>query len=171
MSHSMTNIITIRHATMEDAPVLDRLFQRSYVTLMKGHYPPSSLVSCLPVVARAQPHLVRAGTFFVAERDGAIIGAGGWSIEPPGGRPGTRATGYIRHVAVDPAIARQGIGRDLVDHARLQAQAAGITQLIAQSTLNAVPFYRSMGFVPIGDTALELPGGLRFPCVAMLLRL
>jgi N-acetylglutamate synthase-like GNAT family acetyltransferase len=171
MSRHMTRTVTIRQATSADTAALDRLFQRSYMTLMKAHYPPSSLVCCLPIVARAQPHLIRSGTFFVAERDGRLAAAGGWSTEPPGGRPGTRGTGYVRHIAVDPSIARQGIGSDLVEHSRRQAREVGIKQLIAQSTLNAVPFYRSIGFVPIGDTALELPGGVRFACMAMLLRL
>ncbi len=171
MSRSMTHTVTIRQAVSADTASLDRLFQRSYMTLMKGHYPPSSVVCSLPIVARAQPHLIRSGTFSVAELDGVATGAGGWSTEPPGSRPGTRGTGYLRHVAVDPAHARNGVGRSLVENAARQAGESGIKQLIAQSTLNAVPFFRSLGFVPIGDTALELPGGVRFACIAMLMRL
>ncbi len=160
--------VAIRTASMADLSALDRLFQRSYLRLLAPDYPPSVLMTAVPVIARAQPDLVRSGLFFVAETDaGALAAAGGWSLTAPGGRPSPRGTGHVRHVATDPDRTRQGAGRALMEHILLTAKASGMAQMQCLSTLTAVPFYDAMGFVAQGDTMIPLRGGLTFPAVAM----
>ncbi|MGR3496855.1 GNAT family N-acetyltransferase [Citreimonas sp.] len=163
----MSQTLTIRTATIADAAALDGLFQRSFMTLLKGDYPPSAVISALPVIGHAQPALIRSGYFFVAERSDRIVGAAGWSFEPPGGRRGLRGMGHMRHVAVEPAHMRMGIGSALVDHVMRQARRAAVIRMLCQSTRNAVPFYTAMGFTAQAETVLDLPGGVAFPCVAM----
>ncbi|SDY44428.1 GNAT family N-acetyltransferase [Citreimonas salinaria] len=163
----MSRTLTIRTATIADTRALDGMFQRSFMTLLKTDYPPSALVSALPVIGHAQPALIRSGRFFVAEQGARIVGAAGWSFEPPGGRPGLRGMGHLRHVAVEPRHARMGIGSALVAHVMHQARGAAVIRMLCQSTRLAVPFYAAMGFTAQGETVLDLPGGVLFPCVAM----
>ncbi len=164
----MTRVVTIRSASISDIGALDRLFQRSYARLLAADYPPSILVTAVPTMARAQPNLVQSSLFYVAEdEDGEILGAGGWSLAAPGGRPGTRGVGHIRHVATDPDAVRQGVGRAVLEHIMLTAKASGMSQLLSQSTRTAVPFYRAMGFAPEGDIEVPLGGGFRFPAILM----
>jgi GNAT superfamily N-acetyltransferase len=163
--------VTIRTASMDDLSALDRLFQRSYMRLLAPDYPPSVLMTAVPVIARAQPDLLRSGLFFVAENAGGIAGAGGWSLNAPGGRPGTRGVGHIRHVATDPDQTRQGVGRALLEHILLHAKASGMAQLHCLSTRTAVPFYAAIGFVSQGGVSIPLRGGLEFPSVFMVAQL
>ncbi|MDA7427459.1 GNAT family N-acetyltransferase [Primorskyibacter aestuariivivens] len=125
----------------------------------------------LPLISRAQPALLASGSYFVAVRDGAVVGAGGWTMQAPGGRPGLRGVGHIRHVVTDHRQTRQGIGRRLMTHVMWYARAAGCEALHCQSTLTAVPFYAALGFVAQGRIEVELPRGITFPAEFMIARL
>ncbi len=161
--------LTIRTATMDDLGALDDLFQRSYARLLAPDYPPSVLMTAVPVIGRAQPDLLKSGLFFVTETgEGDLVGAGGWSLQAPGGRPGQRGVGHIRHVATDPEHTRAGIARGLLEHILLHAKASGMAQMHCQSTLTAVPFYQAMGFVAQGEVSVTLRGGIEFPAVFMV---
>ena len=126
-------------------------------------------VTSIPIIARAQPALLASGTFFLAEREGEVVGAGGWSQAAPGGvRQGRRRLAHVRHVVTDHRATRRGIGRALLGHVMMDAQEAGMAEMRCQSTLTAVPFYRAMGFSEVGPITVELPRGIGFP--AMLMR-
>jgi len=93
-------------------------------------------------VGRQMRHTLRAGgTFFVAERGGALIGVAGWtadSREPDCAWP--------RYVFVSPSHARQGIGRKLMTTVERSVNAAGRSRLKLWSSLNAVDFYEALGY-------------------------
>ncbi len=164
--------ITLRIARQADIGALDRLFQRSYSRLLAADYPPSVLVTAVPVIARAQPALVASGQFYVVEDgEGRVLGAGGWSLQAPGGHPATSGTGHVRHVATDPDAVRRGVGRLLLEHIVQAARASDVSTLHCQSTLTAEPFYRSLGFEPQGRMTVPLRGGIGFPAVFMIRRL
>lgn len=160
--------LTIRTATSEDLEAVDTLLRRSYPVLLKPDYPPSVLVTTLPLISRAQPALLASGSYFLAERRGVVVGAGGWTPQAPGGRPGMRGVGHIRHVVTDHRQTRQGIGRRLMTHVIWHAKASGMQVLHCQSTLTAVPFYASLGFVAQGRIEVELPKGIGFPAEFMV---
>ena len=165
----MSEEMTLRSARMEDIGALDRLFQRSYARLLAADYPPSVLVTAVPVIGRAQPALVASGRFYLVEdRDGRVLGAGGWSLQRPGGRHATVGVGHVRHVAADPDAVGRGVGRRLLDHVVRDALGNGITELHCQSTLTAEPFYQAMGFESQGAITLPLRGGFGFPAVFMV---
>ena len=54
--------LTIRPTTMDDLSALDGLFARAYPRLLKADYPPSVMVTALPLISRAKPELLRCGT-------------------------------------------------------------------------------------------------------------
>jgi hypothetical protein len=75
--------ITLRCATGRDFDAIDAMLARSCYKLLKNDYPPSVMVTAVPLISRANPALVRSGTYYVAETsDGQIIGAGGWIRRP-----------------------------------------------------------------------------------------
>ena len=86
---------TIRPTTIADLPTVDALLARAYPRLLKPDYPPSVMVTVLPLISRAQPDLLRSGTYYLAEsHEHGVVGAGGWT------RDQTRSElGHIRHVA------------------------------------------------------------------------
>lgn len=163
--------LTLRPAEAADTDALDRLFGQSYPVLLKPDYPPSVLVTAVPLISKAQPALIASGTFFVMCDGNYIVGAGGWTMQAPGGKPGMRGVGHIRHVVTDHRRTREGIGRRLIEYIVLHAHACGMMQLHCQSTRTAVPFYEAMGFVAQGDIDIELRPGIVFPAVVMTKRL
>ena len=158
---------TIRPAKRQDLAAVDALLSRSYPALLKADYPPSVLVTAIPLISRANPSLVMSGTYFVIEAGDEILGAGGWtSGAPPGGRP-QRKVGHIRHVVTDHRQTRRGIGSRLMAHIVSDAVSAGIKQLECFSTLTAEPFYVACGFRTLGPMSVTLRQGIDFPAVHM----
>ncbi len=157
----MSETLTIRVATPSDLAALDVMFARSYPRLLKADYPPSVLVLALPVISRAQPELLRSGTYYVAESDDGIVGAGGWTRQ----RRSRRAD--VRHVVTDDRLVRRGIGRAILGRVIEDARAAGRTGLDCNSTRTAVPFYRAVGFEELGPVEVPLRAGISFPAVRM----
>ncbi|MEM9011545.1 MAG: GNAT family N-acetyltransferase [Pseudomonadota bacterium] len=165
----MAPTLSIRPSDRGDIPAVDALLARAYPKLLKADYPPSVLVTAVPLIARARPELIASGTYYVAEDDhGAIVGAGGWSVLR--GRTG-RTLAEVRHFVTDPDRVRQGIGRGIMEQVIASCRAAGARELACQSTLTAVPFYRALGFVGIGRIDVPLAECVFFPAVRMLLRL
>jgi len=164
----MPETITIRPTTPRDLAAVDQLLAESFPVQLKQAYPPSVLVTALPLLARANPVLLRSGTYFLAEaEDGRVLAAGGWSHRAPQGGVGPRDLGHIRHVVTHPSATRQGLGRALLEVSLADARAQGMTRLLCESTRNAVPFYEALGFRARGEIVVSLRPGIGFPVVEM----
>ncbi len=153
----------IRPTTKADIAAVDALLAASYPALLKADYPPSVLVTALPLISRAQPKLVTCGSYYGVFDAGALVGAGGWTFRDRRGGLVAR----IRHVVTDRRRVRQGIGTALMAHILATAAKAGVRQLTCEATLTATPFYRAQGFQ--GDTPIEVPlqPGISFPAILM----
>ncbi|MEM9969630.1 MAG: GNAT family N-acetyltransferase [Pseudomonadota bacterium] len=163
----MAETITMRVAGTGDLPGIDAMLRASYPRLLKNDYPPSVMVTAVPLISRAKPALVASGTYFVAEAGGEIVGAGGWTHAAPPGWSEARKVGHIRHVVTDYRHVRRGIGRALMSRVLDDARAAGMVRLECLSTRTAVPFYATCGFREGREVALELRAGIAFPAVFM----
>jgi len=163
----MTETLTIDVATPADLAAVDALLARSYPVLLKPDYPPSVLVTALPLISRAQPRLLASGTYFVARAGEEIVGAGGWNAGAPAGAVSAGGIGHIRHVVTDHRRTRQGIGRALMDRVFATARAAGVRHLACQATRTAVPFYAAVGFETLCEINVPLRPGIVFPAVRM----
>lgn len=169
----MGETLTVRQSGKGDLAAVDALLGRSYPALLKDHYPPSLLVTAIPAISKAQPRLLASGTYFVVEDEaGQIVGAGGWTAVAPGEPDaGASTTGHIRHVVTDHRLTRRGIGKVLMTRIFSSAKEAGMTRLDCLSTLMAVPFYASCGFVEEGPVSVNLRPGIEFPAILMRLQL
>lgn len=164
----MVSEITIRQTSVRDLPRIDALLSESYPVLLKPDYPPSVLVTCLPLISRAQPALLRSGTYYVAEDgEGRAMAAGGWTYSAPQGGVGPRDLGHIRHVVTHPEAVRRGLAGAIIERCFREARAAGLTWMMAQSTRTAVPFYKAMGFEERAEIEVMLRPGIGFPAVEM----
>ena len=179
MLQAMTPIdtLTLRHATLSDLSAVDALLARSYPRLLAPDYPPSVLVTAVPIIARARPELLASGRYWLAlDAGGRLVGAGGWSAQAPvpsdrsSGGAGTRRQGvaHVRHVATEPDAVRRGVGRALMARVMSEARAAGYGQMECLSTRTAVPFYASVGFHDVGPVSVNLRPGIDFPAVRMV---
>jgi len=164
----MTDMRSIRIATPADFEAVGTLLERSYASLLAGHYDRNLLDLALPFMTRANPRLLASGTYYVAAQEADyIVGCGGWSMERPGSGEITEGEGHIRHVAVHPQWNGRGVGASLL--ARCFADARPhVRRLNCYSTLNAEPFYQACGFKTIGPIDIQMGPGVSFPSLLML---
>ncbi len=158
--------LEVRVADGRDLAEIDALLARSYPRQLKQDYPPSVLVTALPLISRAQPGLLSSGSYYVAVLDEAIVGAGGWTIDRR-----DRRAGHVRHVVTDDRLLRMGIGRAILTEVFTRARAQGVGRLICFSTRTAEPFYAALGFQSLGPMETELRPGIVFPAIRMQLDL
>jgi GNAT superfamily N-acetyltransferase len=172
-------VIAVRAARLDDLPAIEDLIARSARELSAGYYTPAQVAALLRYVFGADSQLVRDGTYFVCETDGALVAAGGWSrratlyggdrmkaAEDPLLDPATEPA-RIRAFFVDPAWARQGLGRRLFARCLAAARASGFRSLALVATLPGEPLYRALGFALAERFSLELPDGSAVPVARM----
>ena len=169
----MALTLTLRAARLSDLSAVDLLLGRSYPRLLAADYPPSVMVTALPIIARARPDLLTSGRYYLAfGAGGQLLGAGGWSAAAPGpsDQPEARAAavGHVRHVATDPMAVRQGVARAVMQAVFDAALGAGVTRMECLSTRTAVPFYTAIGFRVLGSVDVPLRAGIVFPAVRMI---
>lgn len=169
----------IRVAVRADLPEIERVMRASMSSLGARFYDAQQLASAVRYIAVADSQLVDDRTYFVIEEEGRVIACGGWSARKKlfTGTSAQAATeGYldpatdaarIRAMFVDPAHARRGLGRRILDASEAAAQDAGFRRFELMATLPGVPLYRACGYVEIERTVLELPDGARLDAILM----
>lgn len=95
--------------------------------------------------------------FYVASEGNEIIGLGALSY----------SENRIYAIFVKPEFMGKGVGKQIMLFLEALAVKNNITTIYLDSTLNAAPFYRSLGYV--GDTVIKYdnPRGFVMDCVAM----
>lgn len=173
----MTSGMTSRLATRDDIPVLDALIQRAIDELQKGFLDDAQIESSHAIMG-IDGQLIDDGTYFVIEREGAIVGCGGWSRratlyggDHSAGRdaalldPATHAA-KVRAMYTDPAFTRRGVGRLIISLCEQAAMTEGFTSLELMATLAGLPLYEAAGFVAV-ENVEDPAGGTPVPLVRM----
>jgi N-acetylglutamate synthase-like GNAT family acetyltransferase len=174
---------SLRLAREDDAPVLERLIERSARTLLPRYYSPEQLEVAIGPVFGLDRQLIRDGTYFVVECDGTIVACGGWSRRRAvyGGdrdRPGedvelspASEAARVRAFFVHPQWERRGIGRLLLHESERAVRAAGFKRIELVATLAGEPLYAAHGYLVTERGEAPLPGGLSIQTVRMIKRL
>ncbi|MSU19915.1 MAG: GNAT family N-acetyltransferase [Pedosphaera sp.] len=123
--------------------------------------------------------LIRDGTYFIAEQDGAIVGCGGWSRRRShyggdSGREGEdglldpqRDAARVRAFFVHPAWARRGIGRNIMAACERAIIESGFRSVDIVATLAGEPLYASFGYAVVESYDIATVNGLSLPVVRM----
>ncbi|MEO1365911.1 MAG: GNAT family N-acetyltransferase [Acidobacteriota bacterium] len=171
--------VEIRVARRDDIAVIEPLIARSVRGLSVGDYTPEQIESALGDAFGLDTQLIGDGTYFVVLVDGAVAGCGGWSFRKTlfgaDGRPGREPESLdpaadaakIRAFFVDPAFARRGIGKALLDHCEAEARAAGFARAELMSTLPGLRLYSRFGYVAGEGIDYPLEKGGSIPFVPM----
>jgi N-acetylglutamate synthase-like GNAT family acetyltransferase len=159
--------VKVRRTYSEDAPLIDELLARAYPTLMAEAYRAEVLSVALPFLIKSSGALLKSGTYYVAEETGHILGCGGLTLEHPGTSEVTPGIAHLRHFATDPACVRQGVGRTIFRECAQAAAKAGAKMFQAYSSLNAEPFYKSLGLTRIRQIDLPRPSTVSIPAILM----
>lgn len=169
----------MRPATPDDLPALDALIAASSRQLARDDYTREQIEAAIGTAWGVDTQLIRDRTYFVVLGQDRIVGCGGWSkrrtlfgADGQAGRdaalldPATDAA-RIRAFFVDPACARQGIGRMLLGHCEAQARAAGFKAAELIATLPGVRLYAAHGYEGNTRVAHLLPGDVAIDFVPM----
>ncbi|WP_295790935.1 GNAT family N-acetyltransferase [Mucilaginibacter sp.] len=163
--------LTTRLATLKDIPQLNELIALSVRGLSTEYYTPNQIESAIKYIFGIDTQLIIDGTYYIAEKDGVLVGCGGWSkrntlyggdqhkdIEDPLLNPATDAA-RIRAFFVHPGYARQGIGRVIMNVCEDAAKSNGFTTFELGATLPGVPLYEVMGYHAIERIDAPLADG------------
>ena len=169
----------IRLARRADLPEIERVMRASTAALSAGFYDDQQTASAVLYIAAPDVQLVDDGTYFVAEQDSRVIACGGWSARKKlftGTNEQASMEGFldpatdaarIRAMFVDPAHARRGLGRLILNASEDAARLAGFRVFELMATLPGVPLYRACGYEDVEPTPLVLPDGARLGAVLM----
>ena len=171
---------TLRPATLDNVPMLQPLIARSAHGLGAADYTPAQIDAALRGAFGVDTNLIRDGTYFVVEADDRSIAAcGGWSRRRTlfGSDTGAerdeswldpkRDAAKIRAFFVDPAHARHGLGRSILERSEADAMRAGFTSFEMMATLAGQRLYERFGYLPDPAIDYPLPGGLTIRFVPM----
>ena len=170
---------TIRKACLDERDAIQELIAVSARGLSQADYSNQQIESAIRDVFGVDTSLIADGTYFVAERDGEIVGCGGWSKRktlfggdqfPAHDRaeldPRSEAA-KIRAFFVHPEWARKGIAQAILSRCEAEARAAGFRLLELMATLPGVKFYAACGYEESERFDYEMASGVTLPLVPM----
>ena len=173
----------LRKAALADQPVLNELIARSIRELGAGDYSREQIDAALRGAFGVDTALIRDGTYFVAVTETeTVVACGGWSRRRTLFGSDARTdrdenlldpradAARIRAFFVDPAHARRGLGRALLERCEAEAMQAGFRVLELMATLPGVRLYEKFGYQAGKDVTYPLPDGLTIRFVPMTKR-
>ncbi|MBF9032429.1 GNAT family N-acetyltransferase [Rhodobacterales bacterium HKCCE3408] len=172
----MTSHFRHRLACENDFDALLDLQRRATLGLSGDHYCLESMRLALSEVPILTPDLVTDGHYHVlTDSNGSIRAGGGWSRRTPGyaDASGERLkilpSGHalVRAVNVDPAFARRGLGRRIMQLIEEDAVSHGIHHLSMTATMPGLPLYFGLGYRCLEPVEGKLSNGYTVRLQAM----
>jgi len=150
--------MNLRLAHIEETVDLWALRTRALGHASTGHYAQAVLDVWLPAPPPdSMPRLIAAGSVLVAEEADCVLGYTAVDL----------ARGEVDALFVEPGEHGRGIGAQLLAAGEALARAAGCTRLVLSASLNAVPFYRRVGFIAMREELYRHHSGIGIPSVYM----
>jgi N-acetylglutamate synthase-like GNAT family acetyltransferase len=145
---------SLRKATLQDIPVLERLIAESGRGLSREDYTDEQIEAALRGAWGVDTELIRDGTYYVAEAANELVACGGWSYRKTlfgGDKQAERQSeildpqrdaARIRAFFVRPDWARKGIAKAILQKCEEEARAHGFQRVELIATLPGHRFYR-----------------------------
>lgn len=153
--------MAIREATAADADAIRRVHRESIEGLGPTAYSREQVAAWAAGCESADysaPIESDDRHFVVAERDDDLSGFGSLSFHSPDEYVET-VDAEVTGVYVDPSIARQGVGTDLLSALEREARHRGVETLGLSASRNAVLFYESHGYERVRTYEHEFSSG------------
>jgi len=173
-------VLTLRVATLADAPQIDDLMKTSAAAIFPAFYDATQTASALRYVSQVDPDLLADGTYFVIEDGDDVVACGGWSRRGRVYMGSANAPGDNRYLdpATDPAHiramfvradrTRRGLGRRIIEASEDAARVMGFRRMDLVATLPGIPLYLAAGYAPTAEVDdIVLADGVLLPCQAM----
>jgi len=170
----------LREATLADVETLRDLIARSARGLGATDYTPEVIDAALRSAFGVDTTLIRDRTYYVVETEaGEIVACGGWSRRRTLFGSDARAerdeseldpateSARIRAMFVEPAHARHGIGRMILERSERAASREGFRSLELMATLPGVRLYERFGYSGTAIISHPLGGGVEIRFLPM----
>ena len=166
-----------RLARAADLPALESLMNLAIGELLKPFLNAAEIASSRAIMG-LDTQLIRDGTYFVVEENGALAGCGGWSRRAtmyggdvsPGRDPAlldpARDAARVRAMYTHPAFVRRGVGRLILAECEKAARAEGFTRAELVATMAGMPLYLACGYQPV-ERFTDNRGGAAVPLARM----
>jgi putative acetyltransferase len=153
--------ITVRLMRPDEGRTYLEIHERAVRGLATSHYAPDVIEgwAVAPTEENVQDLMMNPDDEIrlIADVDGTPRGMGALVL----------AGSELRACYVDPRDARRGCGSAIVREIERLAKAHGLTRLQLAASLNAEPFYASLGYSVRERSEVTLPNGLRMAAVWM----
>jgi len=169
---------TLRLAGEQDEPALSRLMTSAISQLQRGFLDPAQIEASRAIMG-IDRQLILDRTYFLVEQAGALAGCGGWSRRATlyGGDHSSRLResrlldpasepARVRAMYTDPAFARRGVGRLILERCEQEARRAGFNRAELMATAAGEPLYRAAGYAPI-EQIDDVIDGISVPLLRM----
>lgn len=172
-------VITHRLAIDHDIDALRALMAAAIDRNQREFLRPEQIGASYEVMG-LDTQLIADGTYFIVERNGIVVGCGGWSFRAT--THGGDHSAPLRNAAtLDPAAdaarvramythpdhVRQGIGSLILTLCEGAAREAGFGRAMLMATLSGEPLYRSAGYVEAERVASMTADGVEVPLIRM----
>ena len=170
--------LEIRIARMEELDALHALMELAIGELLKPFLNQAEIASSRTIMG-LDSQLVKDGTYFAVEENGALAGCGGWSRRAtmyggdvsPGRDPAlldpARDAARVRAMYTHPAFARRGVGRMILAACEEAARAEGFNRAELVATMAGLPLYLACGYQPV-EHFTDDRGGTPVPLARMV---
>jgi GNAT superfamily N-acetyltransferase len=172
------NGLQIRIARLDELAALNALMDLAIGELLKPFLTETEIVSSRTIMG-LDTQLVKDGTYFAVEADGALAGCGGWSRRvtmyggdiSPGRDPAlldpAKDAARVRAMYTHPAFVRRGVGRMILVRCEEAARAEGFTRAELVATMAGLPLYRACGYQVV-ERFTDDRGGAPVPLARMV---
>jgi GNAT superfamily N-acetyltransferase len=167
-----------RLATEADWEALRDLMDRAIGELQRPFLSPAQIEASRAVMG-IDTQLIADRTYFAIERDGVLVGCGGWSRRATlyGGDHSTRLrqpellvpgrdAARVRAMYTHPDHARQGVGRFILSLCEAAAASEGFDRAELMATRAGEPLYRACGYAEI-ERIVDRVGDEEVPLIRM----
>jgi len=173
--------LQVRTARLDELAALHALMELAIAELLKPFLNAAEIASSRAIMG-LDTQLVRDGTYFVVEGDGALAGCGGWSRRAtmyggdvsPGRDPAlldpAKDAARVRAMYTHPSFTRRGVGRLILARCEEAARAEGFTRAELVATMAGMPLYLACGYQPV-ERFTDDRGGAPVPLARMAKKL
>lgn len=151
-------MLNIRRATKEDCESIMRVHVDAVTSIQTPLYTAEEIQSwAVPKQPESYEESISDKEFFVVEEGKVLVAFG--VLNPNASE--------VEAVYVAPSAGRRGIGLKVLQTLEERARALGLDELRLNASLNAVPFYKSAGYLGHEESTYRLSTGLEIRCVPM----
>jgi GNAT superfamily N-acetyltransferase len=170
--------LQIRVARLDELAALHALMDVAIGELLKPFLTQAEIASSRTIMG-LDSQLVKDGTYFVVERNGALAGCGGWSRRAtlyggdvsPGRDPAlldpARDPARVRAMYTHPSFVRRGVGRMILAACEKAARAESFTRAELVATMAGLPLYQACGYQVV-EQFTDDRGGTPVPLARMM---